>query len=414
MLLGKDGVPHAMATLFVTTQIRNASKAPNTMLAALGAIRGLLVWAEVRHVDLEQRFLTRLFLTGAEIESLRVTTQLRHDAREYSVAHAAVIPPTYPKVPGTSRRTESVRAVSSKSSGTVGLSTQYIKLSYIAQYLRWLGNHLLESSPQSESTGKRTFEQMIGCLLGSRPQPRRRCPSLARHGLDSASQMALAELIRPTASINPFSETVQNRNALIVRILGELGIRAGELLALKVSDFDFQCNEVVIARRHGDPTDPRANQPVAKTLDRRLPVSESLARQIFEYVLNERRHYRAAKRHAFLLVTHRPGPYCGQPLSAKGLAKIFGTLRCADPAHLAFISPHILRHTVNDRFSELMDARRIRDPNEEKMRSYFMGWREGSGSAATYMRRHIEGKAREAALKLQEDILCGEVRRGEH
>ena len=401
LLLQEDGVPHAMATLFVTTQMRNASKAPNTILAALGAVRGLLSWAEGRHFHLEQRFLNRSFLTNAEIESLRVATQLRHGV---SQARASGISSSRPKVVPLQRRVEGARAIATMSGATVNPNTYYARLGYIAQYLRWLGNHLLESSSRSSLAGKRALERMIEQLLASRPQARHRSPVSARRGLDAESQVVLADLVEPASSVNPFSVAVQVRNALIIHLLGELGIRAGELLALKVSDFDFQRNEVVITRRHGDPTDPRVNQPVVKTLDRRLPLNETLAREVFDYVLNERCRYRVAKRHAFLLVTHQSGPYCGQPLSAKGLAKICGLLRRAEPDHLALLSPHILRHTANDRFSELMDAQRVRDPNEEKMRSYWMGWREGSGAAATYTRRHIEGKAKEAALKLQERI----------
>jgi hypothetical protein len=33
-----------------------------------------------------------------------------------------------------------------------------------------------------------------------------------------------------------------------------------------------------------------------------------------------------------------------------------------------------------------------------------MGWKEGSGTAGTYTRRHIENKAREAALLLQQSM----------
>jgi hypothetical protein len=43
----------------------------------------------------------------------------------------------------------------------------------------------------------------------------------------------------------------------------------------------------------------------------------------------------------------------------------------------------------------------VPNAKEEKMRSYMMGWKEGSGTAATYTRRHTERMAREAQLKLQ-------------
>jgi len=92
----------------------------------------------------------------------------------------------------------------------------------------------------------------------------------------------------------------------------------------------------------------------------------------------------------------------GQPLSIKGLNKIFLEIQKVQPKELSNLTPHLLRHTANDRFSQLMDQRGATSAEEEKMRSYLMGWKEGSGTASTYTRRHIEKKAREAALKLQE------------
>jgi len=39
------------------------------------------------------------------------------------------------------------------------------------------------------------------------------------------------------------------------------------------------------------------------------------------------------------------------------------------------------------------------------MRSYLMGWKEGSGTAAHYNKRFVKKKANEAALKLQEGMI---------
>ena len=219
--------------------------------------------------------------------------------------------------------------------------------------------------------------------------------------MSEGSQQRLLELTRPNSNNNPFEHAVRQRNALIVHLLYDLGIRAGELLALKVSDFDFQRNEVVVARRHGDPTDPRANQPVLKTMDRRIALSAALSGEVSRYVMSERRRYPRARRHEFLLVTHQAGPFQGMPLSVKGLNKLFSTIQRADPETLGGLTAHVLRHTANDRLSAMWDAHGVRSPEEEKMRSYLMGWREGSGTAATYTRRHVEKKAREASLMLQ-------------
>lgn len=46
---------------------------------------------------------------------------------------------------------------------------------------------------------------------------------------------------------------------LIITMLNDLGLRAGELLAIKVTDIDFQAQEIVIERRHHDHEEPRCD-----------------------------------------------------------------------------------------------------------------------------------------------------------
>ncbi len=76
LLLNPQGQPHFYATLYATTQIRNASKAPNTIVAVLSAIRILLSWFFSRNQDIESRFCQKNFLNEYELESLRQYTQM--------------------------------------------------------------------------------------------------------------------------------------------------------------------------------------------------------------------------------------------------------------------------------------------------------------------------------------------------
>jgi integrase len=242
---------------------------------------------------------------------------------------------------------------------------------------------------------------MCGAIEARRPRRIRRAISDARHGLTDEQEDRLIQCLTKQHLDNPSSPQAA-RDELIVNLLLKLGIRAGELLSLKVSDFNFQTNEVLIARRPDDDEDPRRYHPNAKTCDRLLPISNDLVRLLQSYILKHRRKSDAARRHPYLIISHRKGPVEGMPLSQNGLAKIFQRLSVC--ASLPGLTPHILRHTSNDRFSELMDLNRVGPVEEEKMRSFMMGWREGSGTAATYTRRHVRRKARDAAIKLQETI----------
>ncbi len=390
VLVDSRGLPAYLPTLFVTTQIRNASKAPNTMLAALHALRLLYRWAVTHSIDLQERFEAQKFLSDSETESLRAFAQTRSTFDQR--ASRTVI--------GLPRRTEGARmSHATTSPARISTNAHYIRLSYIAKYVRWMGNNILDRSHASEK-GRASLAQLVVRIEMARPRVRRGSSFAARRSLDAAAQRRLQELVCPSFAGNPFTPALRTRNALIIHLLSELGIRAGELLALKAQDFDLQANEVVIARRHDDPEDPRPNQPVAKTLDRRLPLSPALSKAVYEYVLHDRSKLRRAKRHDFLIVTHQPGPHEGLPMSIKGLEKVFALLRSVEPK-LSDLTPHVLRHTWNERFSASTDANGTSVADEEKMRSYWMGWREASGTASTYLRRRTEQLVKGALLNLQ-------------
>lgn len=391
MLVDATGSPDWYATLFATTQIRNAGFASNTIEAALSSVRHLLAWAAQQGVDLEQRFASRVFLKFGEIESIARYAQLR--AGEKVPVSDAVVQPHVSPNRVVSRIAQPERRVLPE--------TQYNRLSYMAEYLNWLAIYVIERESRYIDSEALDAIKLMGERIRSKRPTKRRKNVNARKGLSDAG---LAELLAATStdsSSNRFSAAVRARNDLIISLFS-LGLRAGELLALKVSDFDFQKNEVLIARRHDDKDDPRARQPVVKTLDRLLPLGDALSRQVSNYVMNIRRTFPKARRHEFLIVTHQAGPYQGGPLSAKGLAKIFQVIRRDSSKELKRLSPHVLRHTANDQFSDLMDQAQVKEAEEEKLRSWIMGWREGSGTSATYTRRHTEKKAREASLKLQE------------
>jgi integrase len=182
-----------------------------------------------------------------------------------------------------------------------------------------------------------------------------------------------------------------------VRWLLTLGIRRGELLGVRVSDLNFQTNEVLIARRADDPEDPRANEPNTKTRDRLLSLEEDLAVLTRRYVTGARRRIEGARRHDYVFVANGTGA----PLSLSGLNKIFVVLRTKCPSLPDELSPHVFRHTWNDEFSAVMDKRQVSEETEKKIRARLMGWSETSGTAATYTRRHTDRKAKEASLALQ-------------
>lgn len=392
LLVGDDGKPLWYPTLYATSQLRNAAKAPNTIVANLAVIRQLMVWAKREDFNLETNFAQNKFLSTPQIESLCRFFQQRHFSHHSKPLMLQ------------SARNKEVARTKIKRSTKVSSSTQYIRLTYVADYLQWLAYRIVEANKkQVDADIIFIVKRMVTSIRARRPV-RANDLNKKRMGLEKEQRAELLALVTPSHENNPFSEDLKIRNELIVNLLYQLGIRQGELLSIRIGDIDFSKNEIVIPRRHDDPDDPRRNQPVAKTMDRRLPLSKELAELISNYIVGERRNIKPARRHDFLLVVHKVGPYLGQPLSSRGLARVFKQIQDARPDSFSNLTPHLLRHTWNDRFSELADDKGIDEAREEKMRSYSMGWKEGSGTAATYTRRHTEKEARRVALLLQASL----------
>jgi integrase len=87
-------------------------------------------------------------------------------------------------------------------------------------------------------------------------------------------------------------------------------------------------------------------------------------------------------------------------MSIPALNKVFSELRKSSQNLPKNFSPHIMRHSWNDNFSKIMDAKNIPEEREKQIRSYLMGWSPTSDSASTYTKRHVEKKANEVLLEM--------------
>jgi integrase len=222
-----------------------------------------------------------------------------------------------------------------------------------------------------------------------------------RQGISHEEFDRLLDVIRIDSPDNPWQGAHNKvRNGLMVRWYSLTGVRRSELIAIKISDINFQKNEVLIARRADSPDDPREQQPLVKTADRLIPLHPELAKATHDYILSLRRRQGSARRHPFLFVASRTG----EPISVSAVNLFFQVLRQVSgiPSNL---TPHVLRHTWNDHFSELSDRLGYSDETERKMRSRAMGWSENSDTAKKYTRRFVRSKSREAMLSLQEKML---------
>ncbi len=374
-----SGLPMYYPTLFLTTQIRNKGNAFSTTLAAANNLVLLLLFLESRDINLEQRFLTKDFFKPHELDDLRDFAQ----CKQGRMPSKALSNPW----------------LDDELTNIVDNGTQHSRLTTFANYLRWYAMHILKM-PELDVVEQ--INAMAEQIKTRRPSKQGRNGDSQDKSLSDVQLDALFELIQPGSASNPFSIDVQRRNRLMILLLFYLGIRGGELLNIRIQDIDFSTNRIHIVRRADERADSRTNEPNAKTRERLLPLAESLVQELHGYITQDRRNVRNAKKNDYLFVTYKRGPTVGNPISKAGYHKIFSVVRAVSP-QLYAASGHSLRHTWNRKFSERMDAmdEQVSEERQEQVRSYLMGWREGSGTAATYNKRFIQQKGFEAALALQ-------------
>ena len=378
------GLPVYHPNLFLTTQVRNTkSNSFSSILSVANSLVVLLRFLDRRTIDLEQRVIDKTFFEVHELDDLRDFTQRKFLSSPVDDSVLSMF---------------SLEELE-EAEGFVESSTQYNRLTIIAEYLKWFTSHTISRPSTIESKQIDAIETQI---KSRRPSRKGRNNDIDR-SIDDIQLDALFEVIRIGSEQNPFTAEVQRRNRLIVLLLYHLGLRGGELLNIKVSDIDFSKHQVKVIRRADEKDDPRVNEPNVKTLERTLPVSETLSKELHDYVIIDRRMVPNAKRNNFLFVTHKPGPTVGQPISKSGYHKVMTVVKAVSPKLYA-LTGHKLRHTWNRKFSELMDSmdNPQTEERQEQIRSYLMGWKPGSGSAAHYNKRFRQEQANKAALALQE------------
>ena len=379
------GLPLYYPNLYLTTQLRNRSVAFATLEAEASHLIVLLRFLDRRSIDLDERLFNGQFFHGHEIDALCDFTQKK----------LSKLPSSTP--PGRMLTVD-------ESFETVSKGAQYSRLTAIANFLGWYAKHRLDRGEEA------VFDQINSLceqIKARRPKNKNMAEKRRDRSLSDEQLDVLFEVIRPGSELNPFSESVQRRNRLMILVLFHLGIRGSELLNIRIRDIKFDKNQLEIERRSDDKHDPRTNEPNVKTQERTLPLGDVLVKELHEYIIHDRRTVRVLtdRDNDFLFLTHKQGPSKGQPISKSAYFKVIAVVRAISP-DLYAMSGHMLRHTWNRKFSERMDALDVppSEARQEQIRSFLMGWKEGSGTAAIYNRRFVKRKAHEAALKMQSDM----------
>jgi len=374
LLIGEEGVPLFRPTVWLMTMRRAANRATATLQANLFALKVLYSWAAVRDVNLEGRMIAGEYLQSHELASLA-------DAARWFLLDRD-------RSGGITRQVETSNAAN--------------RLRTIGMYLRWLTQEGIFRQERGATTLLlRMRDEMLVSLGARTPKASRRNVLGRREAPPPEAMERLLSVIDLDAPENPWADIgLRVRNRLLIHVLLGMGVRRGEALGLKVENIDLRQNQVLIARNADDPLDPRRQQPLAKTLDRILPIEDSLAEMLRHYIVYIRSKFLKARRHPFLFVSHQDG----SPLALNSANKVLRTLREKVPGLPSDLSPHLLRHAWNDAFSQRMDTLHVDHAREEQLRSAMMGWKPQSGTSALYNVRHVRKAAEALSIKGQEDL----------
>lgn len=412
MLQDAHGIPLFYPTLFATAQLRNAGAAVNTIRNKLADILVLLRWEELQGRNLHEEFERGCWLSVADVASIRDFAKL--DMRNLESGSRAKSSRDSSVIDFLEARVELSRAQSS-----IGGQQHYNRLTTIADYLEFLASVVVSRS-RSQNTASE-IAAMVKTIRKHRP---RGMTSRFNDDLDYRSPpLDIVERFMSIGSEenshNPFrTPSIRLRNAIIFGLLRHTGMRLGEMLSLRIDQIELgQEPRVWVRRNQDDSYDSRRYQPVAKTKERLLPLPAALADQIQRYIMQVRAKINPARRHPYLIVSHRRDKHWGRPLSVSAVnSKIFSRMRAVDPA-FENMHPHAFRYNFNDQISIAIDDHNanaklgsgkeslapITESREQDVRAFLNGHR-SKASSAVYIRRHIREVGANAVRKLQSEL----------
>lgn len=369
-------LPVYYQNLYLTTNVRNRSATASTIEIVATNLLILSNFLKSRNINIIDRIETKGFLNVAEVDDLIRYARQRFDKQK--ITNVRLI-----KMEQVAKRTFSYR------------------IHVFSSYLNWLCG-LLHSIKGIHA--KYEVECFIENIKAHLPLNKslgvndRKDKSLSEEQIKT-----LFKLLEVGGSQNPFQKDVQVRNRLIFTLLLNCGLRAGELLNLKVNDLNPRDYTLSIFRRHDCIEDRRLNQPLVKTGEREIPLSDELAMEVLDYINNYRNKYTKKKTHDFLFVTHSSCKTIGEPLSVSAYEKIISTIKKSSPV-LKNLSGHKLRHSWNYFYSNEIDDSNLDISRKSGLRCYLMGWSKDSRMSENYNFKHISIKEKEVIEKVYDSL----------
>ena len=394
LVRASTGLPIEAPSFWITAHRRPLGIQPNTLFNELRSLMVFYLWADLQGIDIVERLHDGTFFELSEIIDLVNTCGWKLGDLLSAVARRSsgltTLTRHMPKSGvGSGEKRNRLSVVRS--------FLEFTSADYLSRLQSWPNRWALYRDMRVECLG-----HLATYIEGLRAPKREDVGE--REGLDAGVLVLLCAVIDPDHPDNPFEPKARFRNFVMIRLLIELGIRRGELLGIMLHDCDVSGPRgyITIHRRPDNVLDRRiAPGASTKTAARKLELSPRTTQLVYEWIV----HYRsklpgAARGKGQFLIVSIPK---GQPMSPSNVNKIFEALRRRVPELPKEFSPHLLRHSWNDTFSELIDKKGISENDEVKFRQKIMGWRD-EASARFYLRRTVGRRANEVLMEMHDDL----------
>ena len=367
-ILLENEFPSYYPTLYVSRKMKNLSV--NRQRNFLNSIRVLFDWLNYEKINIEKRFQENKPLT--EIEIFRLLDFLAWDSKtRYKIMkNVKMLSTAYKQI---KKETYYNRTIDVKN---------YIGFLYI-ELARNKNKLLIESG-------------MINTIDSYKPKIKKYTKNTIRSITDEQLGIIFENLM-PDAIENPWTDpALRLRNLIIINLLYETGIRKGELAALYIADINISENTVGIYRRQNNPLEKRMDAPSVKTGERTIPIPDGLVSIINHYILMHRSVIKQAKKHPYLLISHKRNK--GSPMTLRAISEVFVKLHTKFP-ELKGLSSHDFRHHMNYRISKMISENFADKTPEDKaimdeqVRPHIMGHSPNSNMQEIYNKRYYVEEA---------------------
>lgn len=431
LLINENGVPDFWTTLYLTTFYRSSTQ--ETMRSVGNVLAHFKIWDNAQPLTFFEKILKitevsgskasgdvqrPLFIDIAEAQSLARHCKLKTVAARRTLTK---------KKRGNVIGLQAAHPTKVLPDPTVSVKQQSNRLKITTEFLYFVVETALRKRPHFASYLD-SADNMKKLLLKQKAKHQGAKYSQSDPDKKAPPPEVFDEVMRlsePDSKYNPFTTLVRHRNHLMFQVMYETGMRAGEILQLKVQDVRFAEQLISVVRRHDDPEDIwRSIEPNAKTQERDIPISYDLSQALYNYVINERRLIVEKHNHGFLFISNK-GKFRGSPMGLSQFSKL--VLKVAKDVSLAayieaegiqinkHITRHGFRHNFNNRLSETIDKHNQEAINENRpndvisekveidTRKYLMGHR-SDRSAQVYNLRHTKKVAEKIHMKAIEEV----------